>query len=163
MMPFRVTSISRRVWWSAFIIAGAAALLVTLIFSDPNGTQPANIALMSVLLAWLIAIGVRGVRSATLIATPYRVTARELVKTMQWSWPVIEGLVAGTRLTLVLWLPGIRLRRRVLGVVYSGGRTRWLPGLSCRVRNGASAWVDASAARLNELLAAAAGDAGQRA
>lgn len=48
MMPFRLTSISRRVWWSAFIIVGAA-LLVTVIFSDPNGTQPANIALMSVL------------------------------------------------------------------------------------------------------------------
>jgi len=48
----------------------------------------------------------------------------------------------------------------VLGVVCSGGRTRWLPELSCRVRDGASTWVDASAARLNELLAAAAGDAG---
>jgi hypothetical protein len=161
-MPFRVTSISRRVWWAAFTIVGAA-LLVNLIFSDPGGTRPANIALMSVLLAWLFAIGVRGMRSATLIATPCRVTARELVKTTHWSWPVIEGFVAETRPTLALWLPGIRLRRRVLGVVYSGGRTRWLPELSCRVHNGASTWVDASAARLNELLAAAAGDAGLRA
>jgi hypothetical protein len=160
-MPFRVTSISRRVWWSAFTIVGAA-LLVTVIFSDPNGTRPANIALMSVLLAWLIAIGVRGMRSAALTVTSWRVTARELVKTTHWSWPVIEGFVVETRPALVLWLPGIRLRRRVLGFVYSGGRTRWLPELSCRVRDGASTWVDASAARLNELLAAAAGDTGQR-
>jgi hypothetical protein len=57
-MPIRVTSTWRRVWWAVFTIVGAA-LLVSLIFSDPNGTRPANIALMSVLLAWLVAIGVR--------------------------------------------------------------------------------------------------------
>jgi len=160
-MPIRVTSTCRRVWWAVFTIAGAA-LLVSLIFSDPNGTGPANIALMSVLLAWLIAIGVRGMRSATLIATQWRVTARELLKTTHWSWPVIEGFVAQTRPVPLLWLPVIRRRRRVLGVVYSG-QTRWLPELSCRVRAGASTWVDASAARLNELRTVAAGDAGQRA
>lgn len=161
-MPVRVTSTWRRVWWAVFTIVGAA-LLVSLIFSGPNGTRPANIALMSVLLAWLIAIGARGVRSATLIATPYRVTARELVKTTHWSWPVIEGFVAQTRPVPLVWLPVIRQSRRVLGVVYFGGRTRWLPELSCRVRDGAATWIDASAARLNELRTVAAGDAGQRA
>ena len=160
-MPFGVTSISRRVWWAAFTIVGAA-LLVNLIFSDPNATRPANIALMSVLLAWLIAIGARGARSATLIATPSRVTARELIKTTHWSWPVIDGFAAQTRPVPLPWLPVIRQRRRVLGVVYCG-QTRWLPELSCRVRAGACTWVDASAARLNELRTAAAADTGQRA
>src|SRR5713101_1751921 len=106
-MPIRVTSTCRRVWWAVFTIAGAA-LLVGLVFSDPNGTRPANIALMSVLLAWLIASGVRGMRSATLIATQWRVTARELLKTTHWSWPVIEGFVAQTRPVPLLWLPVIR-------------------------------------------------------
>lgn len=161
-MPIRVTSTWRRVWWAVFTVVGAA-LLVSPIFSDPNGTRPANIALMSVLLAWVIVIGVRGMRSATLIAAPDQVTARELLKTMHWSWPVIEGFIAETRPVPLVWLPVIRQSRRVLGVVYSGGRTRWLPELSCRVRAGASTWVDASAARLNELRMVAAGDAGQRA
>src|SRR5215470_248808 len=160
-MPIRVTSIWRRAWWAVFTIVGAA-LLVSLIFSDPNRTRPASIALMSVLLAWLIVIGVRGMRSATLIATPWRVTARELVKTTHWSWPVIEGFAAQTRPVPLLWLPVISQRRRVLGVVYCG-QTRWLPELSCRVRAGARTWVDTSAARLNELRTAAAADIGQRA
>lgn len=159
-MPFVVRSISRRVWWVAGTILGAA-LLVAVIFSAPNGLRPVEIALMPVPLAGLVAIGVRGMRSAILIATPYRVTVREMVKTTHWSWPIIEGFVAGTRLTPVPWLPGIRLRRRVLGVVYSGGRTRWLHELSCRARDEASTWVDASVTRLNELLAAAAGQARQ--
>jgi hypothetical protein len=145
---------SKRTRWAAVTVAGAA-LLVIVIFSDPNGTQPANLALMSVLLVWLTVIGVRGIRSATLIATTYRVTARELVKTTHWAWPIIEGFVAETRLIPVPWLPVIRVRRRVLGIV-CGGRTRWLNELSCRARDGASTWVDASAARLNELLAATA-------
>ena len=160
-MPVRVTSTWRRVWWAVFTIMGAV-LLVSLIFSGPNRTRPANIALMSVLLAWLIPIGARGVRSATLIATPYRVTARELVKTTHWSWPVIEGFIVQTRPVPLVWLPVIRQSRRVLGVVYSGGRTRWLPELSCRIRPGASTWIDASAARLNELRTVTAGDEGQR-
>jgi hypothetical protein len=160
-MPVRVTSTWRRVLWVAFTIVGAG-LLVSLIFSDPNGTRPANIALMAVLLAWLIAIGVRGMRSATLIATPGRVTVRELLRTTRLSWPLIEGFVVQTRPVPLLWLPVIRQRRRVLGVVYSG-QTRWLPELSCRDRAGASTWVDVGAARLNELRAVAAADSGQRA
>ena len=160
-MPIRVTSIWRRVWWAVFTIVGAA-LIVSLIFSDPNGTRPANIGLMSVLLAWLIAIGVRGMRSATLIAAPDQLIVRELVKTTRWSWPAVEGFVAQTRPVPLLWLPVIRQRRRVLGVV-SSGQTRWLLELSCRARAGASTWVDASAARLNEFRTVAAGDAGLRA
>ena len=38
---------------------------MSLIFSDPDGTRPVNIALKSVLLPWLIAIGMRGMRAAT--------------------------------------------------------------------------------------------------
>jgi hypothetical protein len=158
-MPFRVTSISRRAWWAAVAAVGAG-LLMTVIVAEPDRTWPAGIPLMLV-LALLIGMGARGMRSATLIATPYRVTVRELARTTHWTWPIIEGFVADTRPTQVPWLPVIRVRRRVLGVVYSGGRTRWLHELSCPARDGASTWVDATAAQLSGLLAAPPGDAGQ--
>jgi hypothetical protein len=150
-MPLRVTSVWRRLWWVAVITLGAAWLALV-IFSGLHGTGPLSIVGMSVLPAGLIALGVRGVRSATLIVSPYRVTARELALTRHWSWPVIEGFVTETRLTRVPWLPVMRLRRRVLGVRHSGGRVCWLPELSCRVRDRAPSWVDSSAARLNDLV-----------
>ncbi len=70
-MSYRVSSISRRIYFTGLSGLGFLAVL-SVIFSDPNGTQPASIALMSVLLAWLIALGIRGWRCATLLASGHQ-------------------------------------------------------------------------------------------
>lgn len=52
------------------VAAVVIVLLVRSVTSDPSGTTPANLALMSMLVAWLAFFGVRGWRSATLLADP---------------------------------------------------------------------------------------------
>jgi len=74
--------------------------ILSVIFSDPHGTQPANIALMSVLLAYLIALGTRGWRCATLVASGHQVTVRGLVTTTSVQWQHIDQFVADTRPTM---------------------------------------------------------------
>jgi hypothetical protein len=150
-VPYRVTSIHWRMYFT--VLSGAACLLALyLIFSDPNGTQPANVALMSVLLVWAAVVGARGWRSATLLAFDDKVRVRTLIKTTSWPWHQIDRFVADTRPVLLLSLPILHRPRRALGVRLRGGQTYWLYEISCRPADAGSTSVDASAAMLNELL-----------
>lgn len=133
----------------------AAALVVVLLVhsmtSDPNGTTSTNIALMSVLIAWLVFFGVRGWRSATLRADAEKVTVRQLVRSVSWRWQVIEEFTAETRPAPLMWFPVIRPQRRVLSVRLRDGRVAWLYELSCKPSADGQTWVDDGAQRLNAL------------
>jgi hypothetical protein len=150
-MSYRVTSISRRIYFTGLSGLGFLAIL-SVIFSGPDGTRPANLALMSVLLAWVIVLGIRGWRCATLLASGHQVTVRGLVMTTSVQWQNIDRFVANTRPARMIGLP-IQVRRRVLGVQMRNGRTRWFHELSCRPAGDGFSWVDASVARLNAMLA----------
>jgi hypothetical protein len=134
------------------VAAAAVALIAGMVISDPNGSSVTSLALFSILDAWVAAIGVRGWRSATLVATAQKVTVRQLVLTTSWSWGQIDGFTTETRPVPWAWLPWIRSRRRVLGVRLRDGRVRWLDELACRPSAGARSWVDDAAVRLNELV-----------
>jgi hypothetical protein len=149
---YRLTSIYPRLWLTAGFILGFLAILGA-IFSDPGGTQPANLALMSVLLAWCAVFAVRGWRCATLLASREKVMVRGLARTRSWPWQQIDHFVAGTRPTRWMWLP-VRVPRRVLGVRLCDGRTHRVDEISRRTSGNAPTWIDDSAARLNELLTA---------
>ena len=143
-------SLYRRASFPVAAIA-AVALIAHLITSDRNGETPTNLALMSVLVAWLAFFGVRGWRSATLLADTEKVTVRQLVRTVSSRWQLIEEFTAETRPAPVMWLPVIRMQRRVLGVRFRDGRVGWLYELSCRPRAASRTWVDESAQRLTEM------------
>jgi hypothetical protein len=126
------------------------ALILDIIFSDPDGTRPANLTLMGILLAWVTVYGARGWRAATLTVTDARVTFRGLAWTRSWRWELIDGFAAETRPMQWVRLPG-RVRRRVLGIRLRDGHTAWLHELNGRPGRDGHCWVDAAADRLNEL------------
>lgn len=133
------------------VAAAAVVLLVHLITSDPNGTTSTNLALMSALIAWLVFFGVRGWRSATLLADAERVTVRQLVRSVSWRWQLIDEFIAETRPAPTMWFPVRRPQRRVLGVRLRDGRVAWLYELSCKPRADGRTCVDDGAQRLNAL------------
>jgi len=118
-------------------------------FTAPNGTRLANVARWSVLLAWAIAMSWRWWRSSTLLAAPDKVTIRTLFKTITLPWEQIDCFVAETRPTRTA--PAIQLQRRVLGIRGPGGGTFWVTEIYCRPSRAGPTWIDAAAARLNEL------------
>jgi len=147
-VPYRVSSIRRRLYVPVFGVLASAGILWT-IFTDPNGARLANVALMSVLLAWVIAVSWRWWRSSTLLTAPGGVTIRTLFKTITLPWEQIDCFVAETR--PIRTSLAVRLRRRVLGVRGPGGGTLWLKEIYCRPSRTGPTWIDAAAARLNEL------------
>jgi hypothetical protein len=146
----------------SFPIAAVVAVgfLANAVRSDPNGTSPTNLALISVLAVWLAAFSVRGWRSATLLADAQKVTVRQLARTVSWPWEQIGGFTAETRPAPMMWLPVLRPQRRVLGVRMRHGQVRWLYELSCKPRADGRSWVDDSAQRLNALAQLAVPSAG---
>lgn len=78
-------------------------------------------------------------------------TARQLLRTVSWQWQLIDEFIADTRPTPLMWLPVLRLHRRVLGVRLRDGRVGWLHELSCKPRADSRTWVDDSALRLSAL------------
>jgi hypothetical protein len=120
-------------------------------FSDPGGTNPTNLTLFSILMAWAVLIGLRGWYTGKLLAFDDKVTIRHIVGTRHLPWAEIDCFVADTKVTPVVGQ--IQRRRRVLGVRLRSGYTNWLPEASCRAADGHSTRIDASVARLNELLA----------
>jgi hypothetical protein len=150
-MIYRVSSIYRRLFFMALASVSFLGVLYALLLnSDPS--QPANLALIAVLVIWILFIARRAWRSATLFAFDDGITIRELVRTTSVPWDMIEHFVAGTRSVPLMGMP-IRVRRSVLGAQLRSGRTRWFPELSCRAARSGTTWVETSAARLNELLA----------
>jgi hypothetical protein len=150
MVRFRVTTSPWR--RAALPLAGLLVwgLIVDLIFSDPDGTRPGNLALMAVLLIWVTVVAVRGWRGPALTATDTGVTFRGLVWTRSWRWPLIDGFVAETRPVKWTRLP-VRTHRRVVGIRLLAGQTLWFGELGCRPGRTGPTWVDAAAVRLNEL------------
>ena len=150
-MDYRISgALYRR---AVFPVAAAAvvALIVTMIFSDPNGASVTSLAAFSILGLWVAVFGVRGWRSATLLASAHKVTVRQLVWTTSWAWQQIDGFAVETRPVPWTWLPLIQTQRRVLGIRLRDGRVCWLAELTCRPSADGRSWVDISAARLNEL------------
>ena len=86
--------------------------------------QGHSLAAFSILGVWAAAFGVRGWRSATLLASARKVTVTQLVWTTSWAWQQIDGFTAQTRPVQWTWLPS------------ADGR----------------GWVDVSAARLSEWV-----------
>jgi hypothetical protein len=129
----------------------AAALLVNAILSDRNGTTPTNLALMSVLFAWLVFWSVRGWRSATLLVGTENVTVRQLARTVTLPWQRIEDFVTEIRPTRMMWLPAVRLRRQVLCVRMRNGRVLGLYEFSCKASDDGRTSVDDIARQLNTL------------
>src|SRR5712692_5655068 len=119
-MSYRVSSVLRRICFTGLSGLGLLAIL-SVIFSGPHGTQPAIVALMSVLLAWLIVLGIRGWRCATLVASGHQVAVRGLVTTTSVQWQHIDRFVADTRPTPVMTGLPMRMRRTVLGVQMRNG------------------------------------------
>jgi hypothetical protein len=150
-MIYRVSSIHRRLFFITLaIVAYLGVLYGLLLNSDP--TQPANLALIAVLVIWILFVIRRAWRSATLFAFDDGITVRELVKTTSVPWDMIDHFIAAKRSVPLMGMP-IKVQRSVLGAELRSGRTRWFPELSCRAARGGTTWVDTSAARLNELLA----------
>jgi hypothetical protein len=151
-MIYRVSSIYRRLYIiTAVSLTFLGALYGLLLNSDP--TQPANLALIAVLVIWVLFIARRAWRSATLLAFDDGITVRELVKTTSVPWDMIDHFISERRSVPLMGMLPISVRRSVLGAQLGSGRTRWFPELSCRAAGGGTTWVDTSAARLNELLA----------
>jgi hypothetical protein len=150
MVQYRVTTSPWR--RAAFPLAGALvwAFIVDLIFSDPDGTRPGNLAPMAVLLIWVTVFAVRGWRGAALTATDTRVKFRGLVWTRSWRWQLIDGFVAETRPVRLTRLP-VRVHRRVVGIRLRAGQTLWFHELSCRPDRNGPTWIDDAAVKLNEL------------
>jgi hypothetical protein len=150
MVQYRVTTSPWR--RAAFALVGmlAWAFVLVLLFSDPDGTGPGNLALMAVLLICVTVFAVRGWRGASLTATDTGVTFRGLVLTRSWHWQLIGGFAAETRPVKWTGLP-VQVHRRVVGIRLRAGQTLWLDELSCRPDRDGPTWVDAAAVRLNEL------------
>jgi hypothetical protein len=150
-MEYRVTGSSLRRVPYLLIPVVAVVLLVQVSIYDPNGHTVTSLTAFSLLGAWIAVIGVRGWRSATLLASARKVTVRTLAWTFSWRWEQIEGFTAETRPVAWRYLPMIRSRRQVLGIRLREGRVSWLSELTCRPAADGQSWVDISAARLNEL------------
>jgi hypothetical protein len=124
------------------------ALLAASGFADATRTASLVFtSLMEILLAILI---VRAWRSATMIVGEKEVVVRSLVRTRMWPRETIRAFVATTR---AVGMGG--WRRRVLGIVFVDGTTRWLTEINSRPpRNGAPTWIDEAVSTLTERRAA---------
>lgn len=151
-MTYRVSSIYRRMYWIASLTVLGLLVLYELL-SNSAPTQPANIALIGILLIWYVFIAVRGWRSATLLAYDDRIKLRGLLRTVSVPWDLIDHFAAETRQVPLPGFP-VRVKRSVLILHMRGGGTRWFSELCCRPgRDGSTTWLDTSVVRLNELLA----------
>jgi hypothetical protein len=150
-MEYRVTGSSWRRVPYLLVPVALVALLVQASIYDPNGHTVTSLTAFSILGAWMAVIGVRGWRSATLLASARKVTVRTLAWTFSWRWEQIEGFTTEIRPVAWRYLPMIRSRRQVLGIRLWDGRVAWLSELTCRPPADDQSWVDVSAARLTEL------------
>jgi hypothetical protein len=150
-MPYRMTTNSRRIWYLALAIVlsvialGAAAAV-------PGTGDPAPLAVGALVLIWPITLSIRGVRSATLVATTGQVTVRKIGKNWSAAWPAISTFLAETRPPA----PGrfsSGKARRILGVRTRDGMLLWFAELSCDAGPGGPTRIDDSVMRLNEFLA----------
>jgi hypothetical protein len=149
-MDYQVTARGRRAYYIGLMLTQELLILVAAVAATTRITLP-TVIVVCVLSAFVAFCVIRACRSATLIASAEKVTVFGLAGSRTLSWPNIAGFTAETRPDRMLSLPRT-VRRRMLGIQLSSGRTFWLRDLSCRP-GPRSGWVDQSAARLNDLAA----------
>lgn len=108
-------------------------------------TRPSALALNIVIEFAAVALVVRAWRSATVFVDNNEVVARSLLRTRRWPRSEIRGFAATTRpVGMGGW------RRRVLGIRFSDGTTRWLTEINCRPpHEGGPTWIDEAVAALD--------------
>jgi hypothetical protein len=127
-----------------------AGVLVVFFLLDAGGvidaTNTAALVFAMVLEVALAALVVRAWRSATMIVSETEVVVRSLLTTRSWPRDKVRAFVASTRrVGMGGW------RRRVLGIVFVDGSTRWLTEINSRPpREGAPTWIDEAVSALNE-------------
>jgi Bacterial PH domain len=146
---YRVTSRWQRVVTAT--VFGVLFFLETGAYFDHNGLQPGELAFTSALLLVMAVFIVRAARSCTLVADDRTVVVRSLIRTRSWRWEEINRFEVETRR-----MGGfIKYRRRMLGIDQTGGKTKWLPELTCWPATPTRrSWVDDAAEMLNAHLAA---------
>jgi hypothetical protein len=103
-MTYRVSSVYRRMYWMVSLtLLGLLVLHELLSSSEP--TQPANIALIGILLIWYVVIALRGWRSATLFAYDDRIKLRGLLRTVYVPWDRIDHFATATRQVPLVGIP----------------------------------------------------------
>ena len=108
--------------------------------------RPGLLAFDAIIVGTCLLLGGRSWRSATLIVDSREVVVRSLLRTRRWPRSAVEGFVVGTRLIG----PG-RWPRRVIGIAFCDGTTRWLNEINCRPgRAGRVVWIDQASVALNE-------------
>jgi hypothetical protein len=124
----------------AFLVFG---LLEAGALADSNRTA---LVLAGVIELALVVLAVRAWRSAIAIVDDKEVLVRTLLRTRRWRRSEVRRFVAGTR---VIGMGG--WRRRVFGIVFVDGRTRWLTEINSRPpRHGVPTWIDEAVSALNE-------------
>ena len=119
------------------------ALVIASGFANSSGSLSlAFVSVMEILLAALI---VRAWRSATAIIGGQAVVVRALLRTRTWPRSEVQKFVAETRsVGMGGW------RRRVLGIRFVDGTTRWLTEINARPgERGAPNWIDEAVSALN--------------
>jgi hypothetical protein len=145
-------------------VFSAAIIALALISPNTYGTGTEGITFKSIILAWLAFWAVRGARSATILLTDSTLTVRGLGFTKSWPVAQVDSFVTETRavtpgfgsLGIALsfgLLYYVRRPRRMLGVKFRNGGTRWLIELKSRTAGkGERTWVDRQADILNNAL-----------
>jgi hypothetical protein len=104
------------------------------------------LAFTGVLELALAVLAVRAWRSAVAIVDDEEVLVRTLLRTRRWSRSEVRRFVADTR---AIGMGG--WRRRVLGILFVDGTTRWLTEINSRPpKDGRPAWIDEAVSALNE-------------
>lgn len=148
-MLYRVTgSICRRACFPLIAVVVIAVLVQITWFGQGDHTVM-NIVYLAVYGPLCSLMGVRGWRSATLLATEDKVTLRTLRQTHSWSWQQIDGFTIETHPLPWLLLPVVKVRRDVLKMQFASGDTAWLSEIYWRPP--ASEASRASVRRLSEL------------
>jgi hypothetical protein len=80
-----------------------------------------------------------------MIVSETEVVVRSLLTTRSWPRDNVRAFIASTRrVGMGGW------RRRVLGIVFVDGSTRWLTEINSRPQHDAPTWVDEAVSALNE-------------
>jgi hypothetical protein len=124
----------------AFVVFG---LLEAGGLADTNRTA---LVLAAVIELALAVLAVRAWRSAIAVVDDKEVLVRTLLRTRRWPRSEVRRFVADTR---VIGMGG--WRRRVFGIVFVDGTTRWLTEINSRPpRDGVPTWIDEAVSALNE-------------
>ena len=110
------------------------------------GTNRTALVFAGVLELALAVLAVHAWRSAIAIVDDKDVLVRTLLRTRRWPRSEVRRFAADTR---VIGMGG--WRRRVFGIAFVDGTTRWLTEINSRPpRGGVPTWIDEAVSALNE-------------